>query len=342
MSFFGRRWVRNFFRNLVFLRKAMLYRAMDIPVIVTGAGPGLETTLPEIRDMRKGVFILAASSSLLALYHGGVIPDMVIGTDGGCWALNHFYPFFRAEASVQAGTAALAVTLTAALPSQSSSKPLLILNDGSLWQSIVLEELGLPSVIIPQRGTVTASALELALILSTGGIYVAGMDLSVRDIVTHARPYGFDYLFYGTASRFAPVYSQNFIRCGGIRQGGSHEIYAAWFKNQLTHWPKRVFSLGGSHAVFGNEISPPRNSPRRKKGDDHFKALPAGGEGLRPRLCEKGAASLIRALEDPRFAESLNTELAPLLFPGEAEITNEKLIMAIVDIAGRYGKAPHG
>jgi len=345
VSFFGRRWVKNFFRNLVFIRKAMLYRAIDIPVIVTGAGPGLETALPKIRRMREGAFILAASSSVLALYHGGVVPDMVIGTDGGGWALNHFYHFFRAEAG-QRGTVALAATLSAALPSQSAALPLLILNDGSLWQSVVLEELGLPSVIIPQRGTVTASALELAMVLSTGSIYVAGMDLGVRDIITHARPYGFDYLFYGAASRFMPVYSQNFFRCSGIRQGGSHDIYAAWFKNQLAHWPKRVFSLGGSHAVFGNESSLPRQFPRRKSNDDHFKALPvgveSGGDGMRRRLCEKGAASLIRALGDASFAGSLNAELAPLLFPGEAEITNERLIMAIADIAGRYGKAPHG
>jgi hypothetical protein len=138
------------------------------------------------------------------------------------------------------------------------------------------------------------------------------------------------------------VYSQNFVRCAGLRQGGSHDIYAAWFKNQMAHWPKRIFSLGGNHALFESDFSHSRNYPRLKKDDDHFKAVPVGGEGTCPRLCEKGAFSLICALEDPRYAGSLNAELAPLLFPGEAEITNEKLKMAVADIAGRYGKALHG
>jgi hypothetical protein len=58
---------------------------------------------------------------------------------------------------------------------------------------------------------------------------------------------------------------------------------------------------------------------------------------MHSRLCEKGAGALIRALDDPRFAGNLNTELAPLLFPAEAEVTNKKLKEAIADSAGRYG-----
>jgi hypothetical protein len=219
--------------------------------------------------------------------------------------------------------------------------PLLILNDGSLWQNIVLKELGLPSVMIPQRGTVTASALELALVLSTGSIFLAGMDLAVQDIRTHARPYGFDHLFFNAASRFLPVYSQNFIRCGYMQQGGSHDIYAAWFKNQLIRWPKRIFSLGANHAVFENGASPPRHIPRRKNNDDYFKILPAGVESA-PRLCEKGANVLLRGLEDPLLAGDLNAGLAPLLFPSEVQVTHEKLKEAITEIAGRYGKISHG
>ena len=346
MSAFGRKWVKNFFRNLGFLRQAVLYRVMDVPVIVVGAGPGLETALPNIRQMRDSAFILAASSAVLALGHGGVIPDMVISTDGGCWALSHMYQCFRTTGLCgRTGAFRLAASLGAALPSQSGDMPLLILNDGSLWQNIVLKELGLPSVIIPQRGTVTASALELALILSTGGIFLAGMDLALRDIRIHARPYGFDHLFFGLSSRLLPVYSQSFIRSGCIQKGGSHDIYAAWFKNQLTLWPKRIFSLGGNHAVFENSLSPPQDRQRRKSNDDHFKVLPVGGgpagDEVRPRLCEKGMDALIRALDDSRFAGNLNAELAPMLFPGEAEVANEKLKEAIADIAGRYG-APHG
>ncbi|MDR0495913.1 MAG: DUF115 domain-containing protein, partial [Treponema sp.] len=212
---FGRRWVRNFFRNLALLRRTVLYSAMDMPIVITGAGPSLEAVLPKIRAAREGIFVLAASSSLAALAAGGITPDMVISTDGGGWALLHLHACFRLSQTM------LAMTLCAAVPSQCSAFSILPINDGSLWQSMALHSIGLPSALIPPRGTVTASALELALILGKGSIFLAGMDLAVKDIQSHARPNGFDHLFMGIASRFRPMYSQSFIRSGEMRAGGS-------------------------------------------------------------------------------------------------------------------------
>jgi hypothetical protein len=245
---FGRRWVRNFFRSLTLLRRMILYKAMDMPIVITGAGPGLEAALPQIRAAREGIFVLAASSSLPALAAAGITPDMIVSTDGGGWALTHLYAAFRTNPAM------LAMTLCAAVPSQCSALPLLPMNDGSLWQSMALHSIGIPSVLIPQRGTVTASALELALIIGTGSIFLAGMDLAVKDIQSHARPNGFDHLFFGTASRLRPVYSQFFVRSGEMRAGGSYDVYAAWFKSKIASWPARIFSLGGNHAVFKDNL----------------------------------------------------------------------------------------
>ena len=325
---FGRKWVKNFFKNLYLLRQVLLYRVMDNPVIVVGAGPGLESALPDILSMRDNAFIIAASSSFMALENSGVIPDLVLSTDGGAWALQHLYPCFRTANSFRG----FAASLYAALPSQCSGFPFLILNEGSLWQSIVLKELDIPSVVVPQRGTVTASAIELAFILSTGNIYLAGMDLSTRDIRTHARPYSFDHLFLGSSSRFLPVYSQSFLRSYKIRHGGSYEIYATWFKNQLASWPKRIFSLGGNHSVFENKFPVKNEIQLTKIKGEYFKAVSVGAG--RPA---RGAAALILALDDNRFSESLNAELAPLLFPEEEKVSNRKLSEAIKDIACKRG-----
>jgi hypothetical protein len=322
---FGRKWVKNFFRNLFLLQKALLYRITDAPVIVVGAGPGLESALPKILEMRDNALVIAASSSFMALENSGIIPDLIISTDGGAWALQHLYPCFRQANNFKG----FGISLYASLPSQCTNYPFLVLNEGSLWQSIVLKELDIPSVIVPQRGTVTASALELALILSTGNIYLAGMDLSIKDIRTHVRPYGFDHLFSGSSSRFLPVYSQSFVRSCGIRNGGSHEIYASWFKNQLKSWPKRIFSLGGNHSVFENELSITHGNLRVKDKDICFKAVSVKTDRSASR-----AAALIRSLEDPRFSEKLKAELASLLFPGEEKVSNGKLREAIEDIAG--------
>jgi hypothetical protein len=336
---FGKRWVRNFFKNIGRIHTALLFSPADTPVIITGSGPGLEQALPLIFEMKEQSFILAASSSLPALAQGGIRPDMVISTDGGSWALLHLFFCFRMppDVSHNVNKLMLAAALSAALPSQCASLPLLALNDGSLWQRIVLNALKIPSVAVPQRGTVTASALDLALLFSSGGIYLAGMDLSVRDIRTHARPYGFDHLFYGSASRRRPLYSQCFARSARISAGGSHDVYAAWFRQQRSSWPNRIFSLGNNNAVFEDTGKPalPQRVPApvpRENFQAAFVSGAAGGE-----RCRQGAAALVAALGDSRYAKTLGEELSPLLFPDRPNISGGDLVEAIWKMAERYG-----
>jgi len=325
VSVFGRRWVKNFFKNLKNVHHAILYRAADIPVIITGSGPSLEKALPVIRNMREKSLIIAASSSIMALNHGGVQPDLVITTDGGTWALKHIYPYFRNPNT----NAAIAANLCAALPSQCANTPLLILNDGSFWQSVILHELDIPSVIIPQMGTVTASALELALLLSKGNIFLAGMDLSVRDIRTHARPYSFDHLLFEKADRFLPVYSQSFVRSSLIQQGGGLGIYAAWFKNRLASLPDRIFTIGENNEVFKDGLS--TECGEIKNTNECFKTVSVKGNP--DDFCKRGITALLNALNDNKYADNLKKELIPLLFPGEEKAELKNLEKAILELS---------
>ena len=342
---FGKRWVRNFFRNLALTNQTLLYRTIDMPVVITGAGPSLESALPRIRAAREGVFVLAASSSLPALLAGGVTPDMVLTTDGGGWALLHLHACFRVSNTLSRrhgeygghgeenkilnspcppclremnSEIKLAFALSAALPSQCADIPLLPMNDGSLWQSMALHSIGLPSALIPQRGTVTASALDLALLLSSGNVFLAGMDLAVRDIRTHARPYAFDHLFFGMASRLRPVYSQNFVRSSDMKAGGSHDIYAAWFKDRLAALQGRVFSLGGNNAAFEDNLPAATLTAVSHNAGDCFQLVKAAHSPADRR--RRAVDALVAALENPQYAGALTGELAPLLFPSHCGV----------------------
>jgi hypothetical protein len=218
------------------------------------------------------------------------------------------------------------------------------LDDGSLWQRMILRGLGIPSLTIPQRGTVSAAALDLALALSSGNIFIAGVDLSLRDIRTHVRPYGFDPLFWEKASRFTPFYSQMFSRAGGIRRGGSHRIYASWFTGQAASWPDRIFSLGNNHEVFQTLKSwNPKRGEELKKGETvsgkgcFGEAAPAPG-GIQAAW---GVKILIRALSAPALAETLEGELSPLLFPGRKTVPPQELAEAVLAVARPYlGEGP--
>jgi hypothetical protein len=314
---FGRRWFRNFFRNLGIIQTTVYPAPLSRPLIITGAGPSLEESLPRIREAREKAFILAVSSSAPALFHGGVKADMVISTDGGFWALLHLYECFRGGGEEKF---CLAASLSAALPSQCAEIPLLVLSDNSLWQNLILTELGIPFMGQAQRGTVTAAALDLAFSLTTGKVFIAGLDLANRDIQSHARPYSFDRLWNEKASRLNPVYSQSFSRSRALSAGGSHGIYAAWFKRQLALWPNRLHSLSPQNNVVfkghtPDEADPFQDFPPSFTRGDYFPSRTAVGP-----LKKNPVKILCAALNTPQYGPALKQELAPLLFPdGEPE-----------------------
>ena len=324
---FGRRWFRNFFRNINLLSKIITPLSFSFPVLVTGAGPGLENTLPVIRQRKEDVYIIAVSSSAAALLAGNIKPDLVISVDGGGWASLHLYECLRGRQSTD-----FAFNLTAAIPSQCAMSPVLVISDGSVWQNLLLCALQIPFITLPQRGTVSASALDLAFAVSSGSVYFTGVDLSNYDIRSHARPYSFDRIWDEKASRLCPVYSQEYSRSGSIRDGGSHSIYASWFRHQLASYPKRLFSLGSNSEVFRRleTASIVNTAGNTKKPVPEYKTL---------NHSEKPSVTATRVLKQAllettgsQLAKSLYDELTVLLLPGQSPSMPE-LVDAVSKLA---------
>lgn len=348
---FGRRWFRNFLKNLRLLNRSPLlrdFRQTAAPVLVTGSGPSLEESLPLIKTLRhRSCLIIAASSSAMALLHRGIVPDLVLSTDGGSWALLHLYELFRRND----GAPGIAAGLSAALPSQCGGLPILAIADGSLWQSLILRGLGFSHLVLPQRGTVTATALDLALVLGRGKIIIAGMDLDSRDLRTHARPYGFDRIWREAASRFRGEYGQGFSRQMAMREGGSYRIYAEWFASRLGSYGGRLHTLGGNNPLFAalprvearDAAAFPSSSPPPSPRAELLWAPPHERGDVVSRALEL----LLAALENPGSRETITGELAPLLLPGVARPGAAELRAQIESLArpylgpsGRLGDGP--
>jgi hypothetical protein len=349
---FGRRWFKNVFKNLRLLKQVPRFRPFAAPLVIAGAGPSLEETIPLLAEQKKRspLFVLAASSAALALLHAGLPPDLILGTDGGNWALLHLYEAIRAGPGANAPP--FAAALSAALPSQFAALPWLPISDGSLWQNLLLRGAGLPFESLPQRGTVTATALDLAFRLCQGPVFIAGTDLGHRDIQTHARPYSFERLLAEGASRLRPAYSQAFVRAAAIAASGSHGIYAQWFARQMAAYPDRLFSLGGNNAVFKERSA---NLPMGKNTE------PNGGVEIvslkdypsTENLSATRARPLLRALDSDETRDALLRELAPLLFPGDSSMADapsatmlaavrEEILAACGAEGGYEGGHPHG
>ncbi|MDR0708148.1 MAG: DUF115 domain-containing protein [Treponema sp.] len=255
-AYFGRKWFRNFFKNIAIIDTFLAPEKRAGSCVIAGAGPSLEEALPVIKKLKetKKIFVLAASSAVEPLFHANVKPDIVVATDGGNWALFHLFSTLRPHGK-QGGTAVesvwkpiLAASAFAALPS-GGSFPVLLMTDGSLWQKAVLTGLGVPFLNMTQRGTVTASALDLAFAVFQGNVFIAGMDLANDDIRAHARPYPLDF-FMENADRLTCAYSTAFART--MEGAGSMNIYAEWFKKQLPAYPKRLYTIGENNAIFSS------------------------------------------------------------------------------------------
>ncbi|MDR2536459.1 MAG: DUF115 domain-containing protein [Treponema sp.] len=337
---FGVRWFKNFFKTLGMVRN-VIYQSGDfttLPCVVAGAGPSLEESLPLVKDLKhtNPFFVLGVSAAVQSLRVRGVVPDLIISTDGGGWALVHLYECLRGAAANH--PFGLGVSLFGALPSQVQELPLLLISDGSRWQNLILQGLNLPFINLPQRGTVTATALDLAFILTKGNVFITGMDLAHRDICTHARPYNFERFLEEKASRFNPVYSQTFTRSFGILSGGSHSIYADWFGRQLETYPKRLYSLGNNHPVFNN-LKPWNLSDWDSKGSTALdKTLGVWTIPAQTNLAEKGVEMLIQALTNPQTSAVIKQELMPLLFP-DKDSTTEALCDTVLYITKAYTRS---
>ncbi|MCL2008029.1 MAG: DUF115 domain-containing protein [Treponema sp.] len=321
---FGLRWVRNFFRNLNLIRTVLMPKSLSIPIYIAGAGPSLEDQNIIMKAApREEYYILSASSAVMALREAGLTPDMIIATDGTPWALLHLYEAFRPELNMP-----LAISMTASLPSECITLPLLPISDGSLWQSIILKELKIPFITLPQRGTVTATALDLAFTLTEGEVYICGMDLVNRDLLSHSRPYSFDLLLEKEERRLNPFYSQKYKRSTLLHSGGSYGIYTAWFKKQVENYPKRLYSLGDNNPIFdsyraGNK-KPGKNLSMEKTV--RFNTIKIKHDSKPSYIA---IAILEKALSNPKTGEILSNELFPLVLPDNNNRSVDDLLGAL-------------
>ena len=315
---FGRSWFRNFFRNLEIIRSVLCPLQIPLPLLVTGAGPGLEDVIPRIQEERGALFILAVSSSASALEANGLVPDMLIATDGGLWARYHLYDSCRgAQRARKSGAlpCPLAAAMTASLPSQCASLPFLPLCDGSLWQTLILRELNIPFIVTPQRGTVSAAALDLAFVLSEREIGIAGIDLANRDLRSHARPYSLDRFLEEKDRRVNPFYSQTYRRSSMLKAGGSYGIYASWFEKQLAAYPKRLCSLGKNNPLFSSLESVSFGTGQSDGAQVQYKIMTLEHRGS---PSQRALVILEKALCNPYLSAKLEEELGALFFSGRA------------------------
>ncbi|MFW6368621.1 MAG: 6-hydroxymethylpterin diphosphokinase MptE-like protein [Spirochaetota bacterium] len=247
----GKLWIRNILRNSErFLFSAGLPHFGTRPVLVVCAGPTLGETLRTVAGYRTLPVIVAVSSTLTTLRNYCIEPDLVVHTDAGFYSSLHI-PRNAAYHAHLCGRSAYTTPLTAApLPVPSAPATLRVISGNSVCEQTAARILGLEPAVVPEAGTVSATATRLASLVSDGPRFVAGLDLASRDLDHHSRPHSFDGYFSAHSGRTNPELSMRFKRSIGMhrfvqgwRTAGNLDLYAQWFRDHTAEFAdaRRLF-----------------------------------------------------------------------------------------------------
>ena len=164
---FGRLWLRNCIRNYLAIEKITKPPQGNGLTLIAASGPSLENHLEALKLHRSKFTLWALPSSLLALKHTGIRPDMLFTSDPGFWARFHGR-YFPSDIPV-------AMPLTASpLPPQTG--PVVLLNQKSLGEEALSGNAAIP---VPQAGTVAITAIETWRYIGTGPLVLAGPGLGL-------------------------------------------------------------------------------------------------------------------------------------------------------------------
>ncbi len=245
---FGRLWVRNSIRNIA-LGKSwggidhLENTFQDIPALVCGAGPSLDDLRPFVAELARRSIVIAVDTAVPVLNRWGIEPHFAVVSDPQYWNSRHFD---RSRPT------------SAVLVAEPATHPRSI----RLWQGAVVFSASLfplgeyfdrffhRNLKLGAGGSVATSAWDLARILGSRDIAMAGVDLGFPGNQTHCSDSFFENLLRREAHRLSPAEHGMARYLHGASPGpvGSvsgrpvlsdrrMDIYRSWFAEQSRRFP---------------------------------------------------------------------------------------------------------
>jgi len=228
-SAFGKKWIMNSLRNYRGLQQIVIPKKISDPVVLAASGPSLEETIKYLQKLKGRFQLWALPSSLPVLLRAGLEPHLIITTDPGFWARYHVRYFPE--------------NIPVAMPLSANHglnpvPPILLLSQGIPGEKELFRNGKWPHMEIPAMGTVAATAIELWKKISTGPLFITGLDLCWYDLRSHARPHSFDGWLAKQSRRNNPMNNILWNRArilapessGMFRSGPALKTYADWFR----------------------------------------------------------------------------------------------------------------
>lgn len=255
----GPLWIRNLLVNLHRLATAPALDTWQTgrPILVCGAGSSLEAVLPLAAAHRERFFLLVVDTALPVVLAAGLKPDAIVAVEAQFHNLGDFL------GARDSGIPVLADLTSYPRALDVCAGPVAFFNSdfGSLALLERLEAASLRPPLLPPLGSVGVTAVAVALRLTKGPVWLAGLDFSFQHGKSHATEAPFlqaaryrqtrlqagDF-FHTTANR--PSRTAAGKQGQAVQTTSILETYASVLA-QLIQTERRVFDLGPAGLPLG-------------------------------------------------------------------------------------------
>lgn len=236
-SFFSKRWLKNSIRFCLHARNIYRIQRGSKNVLIAASGPSLAASLPFIKKLRKHFFVIALSSALKPLIHAHIYPDLCMSTDGGFYAQAHLKVLYELQRQD------IHIPLAAAAESRIGSfllntLPVIPLAYGDGIETMLLNYCNIPYMHALRNGSVSGTAADFALRITSGAVYFCGLDLKNGAGYAHTLPNELESTASLYDTRLKPLASRTYEP-----ESGALDIYRRWFSERDGEFNSRVFRL---------------------------------------------------------------------------------------------------
>lgn len=241
---YGTHFFANFYRNLLELPKAYLANAMegafqDVPAIVCGAGPSLETNGHLLNDLKDKALIFAGGTAMNALNGMGVIPHFGVGID----------PFPYQYTRILANEA---YAVPYFFTNRINRSALSLIHGDHLYVSGVgghpicnytEEQLGIATTPLDTGANVVNFSLSLAQRLGCNPIICVGVDLAYTRGASYASSVETHALYTKKRHYHTKTAGEELVLCKGVDGQPVQTLWkwireSSWFTRVATEYPK--------------------------------------------------------------------------------------------------------
>ena len=260
---FGRLWCRNSLKNIRQLEKcagivglegvarrtgsegAFCSEADNIPFLIIGAGPSLQSVLPYIKDLSERTITVCVETALHTLLRAGLQPDFILLTDPQFWAYRHIAGLCAPESFL--------ITEVSAYPAVFRFPCCKILLCGSQFPvgQYFEEKLDLKPGDLGTGGSVASSAWNFAYFCGAREVFTAGLDLAFPEKQTHIKGSSAEQTYHTNSTRLitpdkytaSSLYNANVsvnkdYTGNPVLTDSRMRMFAWWFESRLANCPE--------------------------------------------------------------------------------------------------------